>query len=210
MVAAAGLVGRIAASGLLRTRLARELFAPRAIEIAVDGAPLDARAFTIAGAASVRDVGLGFRPFLTRRHRPRALPLPAQRRERRPRSRSSCPRCGSASTARPRACTTTPRAQREPALRDARALERSTPTCTRPPRALRALGLGADPLRFVLGCRRLLAFRALRYPYRHADVAQLVEQLIRNQQVTGSSPVIGSRHPPDAVCSRPRGEKGPP
>ena len=26
----------------------------------------------------------------------------------------------------------------------------------------------------------------------HANVAQLVEQLIRNQQVTGSSPVIGS------------------
>jgi hypothetical protein len=25
-----------------------------------------------------------------------------------------------------------------------------------------------------------------------ADVAQLVEQLIRNQQVTGSSPVVGS------------------
>jgi hypothetical protein len=27
---------------------------------------------------------------------------------------------------------------------------------------------------------------------RQADVAQLVEQLIRNQQVTGSSPVVGS------------------
>ncbi len=27
-----------------------------------------------------------------------------------------------------------------------------------------------------------------------ADVAQLVEQLIRNQQVNGSSPFVGSRH----------------
>jgi hypothetical protein len=32
-------------------------------------------------------------------------------------------------------------------------------------------------------------------PHLDADVAQLVEQLIRNQQVTGSSPVVGStRH----------------
>ena len=29
-----------------------------------------------------------------------------------------------------------------------------------------------------------------------AEVAQLVEQLIRNQQVTGSSPVFGSTPPP--------------
>ncbi|MEX2208901.1 MAG: diacylglycerol kinase family protein [Myxococcota bacterium] len=65
VVAAAGLVGRIAASALLRRRLARELFAARAIEISVDAARLDARAFTVAGAASVRDVGLGFRPFLS-------------------------------------------------------------------------------------------------------------------------------------------------
>ncbi len=65
VVAAAGLVGRVAASGLLRTRLARELFAPRGIEIRVDGAAIDARAYTVAGAASVRDIGLGFRPFLS-------------------------------------------------------------------------------------------------------------------------------------------------
>jgi len=64
-VAAAGLVGRIATSALLRTRLARELFAPRPIEISVDGAALDAHAYTVAGAASVRDIGLGFRPFLS-------------------------------------------------------------------------------------------------------------------------------------------------
>jgi diacylglycerol kinase family enzyme len=65
VVAAAGLVGRIATSAFLRTRLARELFAPRAIELSVDGAPVDARAFTVAGAESVRDIGLGFRPFLS-------------------------------------------------------------------------------------------------------------------------------------------------
>ncbi len=65
VVAAAGLVGRIATSSLFRTRLARDLFAPQPVEIAVDGAAIDARAFTVAGAASVRDVGLGFRPFLS-------------------------------------------------------------------------------------------------------------------------------------------------
>ncbi len=30
------------------------------------------------------------------------------------------------------------------------------------------------------------------FPLVNAEVAQLVEQLIRNQQVTGSSPVFGS------------------
>ena len=29
---------------------------------------------------------------------------------------------------------------------------------------------------------------------RHADVAQLVEQLIRNEKVGGSTPLIGTRH----------------
>lgn len=65
VVSAATLVGRIATSALLRTALARELFAPREIEISVDGSPLDAHAYTVAGAASVHDVGLGFRPFLS-------------------------------------------------------------------------------------------------------------------------------------------------
>lgn len=64
-VAAAALVGRIAGSALFRTRLAHDLFAPRPIEIAIDGARLDAHEFTIAGASSVRDIGLGFRPFLS-------------------------------------------------------------------------------------------------------------------------------------------------
>jgi hypothetical protein len=41
-----------------------------------------------------------------------------------------------------------------------------------------------------------LAFaRGRRHPARLAGVAQLVEQLIRNQQVDGSSPFAGSRNP---------------
>jgi hypothetical protein len=45
----------------------------------------------------------------------------------------------------------------------------------------------------------LYASREPRYnPTRHrssrADVAQLVEQLIRNQQVIGSSPIVGSKY----------------
>ena len=36
------------------------------------------------------------------------------------------------------------------------------------------------------------ANRGLRVPASSADVAQLVEQLIRNQQVIGSSPIVGS------------------
>gem|GEM_PF-1728614 len=38
---------------------------------------------------------------------------------------------------------------------------------------------------FPLGCRNYETFN-------HADVAQLVEQLIRNQQVGGSNPPVGS------------------
>ena len=34
--------------------------------------------------------------------------------------------------------------------------------------------------------------KMIKYHSNYADVAQLVEQLIRNQQVTGSSPVISS------------------
>jgi hypothetical protein len=34
-----------------------------------------------------------------------------------------------------------------------------------------------------------------------ADVAQLVEQLIRNQQVIGSSPIVGSINPTDSVLA---------
>ena len=37
------------------------------------------------------------------------------------------------------------------------------------------------------------AFRPVRFQAVCADVAQLVEQLIRNQQVIGSSPIVGSK-----------------
>ncbi len=37
------------------------------------------------------------------------------------------------------------------------------------------------------------------FAVRKANVAQLVEQLIRNEQVTGSSPVIGSKAPRHSV-----------
>ncbi len=36
----------------------------------------------------------------------------------------------------------------------------------------------------------------------YADVAQLVEQLIRNEQVAGSSPVIGSKSPAEEVVKK--------
>jgi hypothetical protein len=61
--AAAALVGRIARSALTRTRLARELFEARRVAIVVDGEHLEVERFTVMGAASVRDIGLGFRPF---------------------------------------------------------------------------------------------------------------------------------------------------
>src|SRR5450432_339969 len=53
--------------------------------------------------------------------------------------------------------------------------------------------------------RRVYCARRQRYNHRgKADVAQLVEQPIRNRQVSGSSPLVGSirRHPPrPATCS---------
>jgi len=63
--AAAGLVGRIARSALTGTRLARELFESRRVAIVVDGEHLEVERFTVMGASSVRDIGLGFRPFRT-------------------------------------------------------------------------------------------------------------------------------------------------
>lgn len=64
-VAAGTLVFRIALSALAGSALATRLFEPRGVEIRVDGVKLDASTFTVSGAASVRDVGLGFRPFLS-------------------------------------------------------------------------------------------------------------------------------------------------
>jgi hypothetical protein len=54
---------------------------------------------------------------------------------------------------------------------------------------------------FVVGCYVQVAAGSARRPT-NADVAQLVEQLIRNQQVTGSSPVVGSRFPKRSRDSR--------
>ena len=52
--------------------------------------------------------------------------------------------------------------------------------------------VGRHPRRLDLGTE-LYRRRAQRYnPNRKAEVAQLVEQLIRNQQVVGSSPTFGS------------------
>jgi diacylglycerol kinase (ATP) len=61
--AAAALVARIARSALAGTRLARELFESRRVAIVVDGEHVEVERFTIMGASSVRDIGLGFRPF---------------------------------------------------------------------------------------------------------------------------------------------------
>jgi len=62
--AAAALVARIARSALTGTRLARELFERRRVAISVDGDGLaGVESFTVMGAATVKDIGLGFRPF---------------------------------------------------------------------------------------------------------------------------------------------------
>jgi hypothetical protein len=44
----------------------------------------------------------------------------------------------------------------------------------------------------LLYARQAPNYNPKRRVFSSADVAQLVEQLIRNQQVTGSSPVVGS------------------
>lgn len=61
--AAAALVARIVRSALFGTRLARELFEARRVALVVDGEHLEVERFTVMGAASVADIGLGFRPF---------------------------------------------------------------------------------------------------------------------------------------------------
>jgi diacylglycerol kinase (ATP) len=60
---AASVVGRVLASTSVGGALARRVFAPAPASIEVDGEPLDLARFTVLGASSVRDVGLGFRPF---------------------------------------------------------------------------------------------------------------------------------------------------
>ena len=49
---------------------------------------------------------------------------------------------------------------------------------------------GSNPLGVILRARKQ-GFRAARNQISYADVAQLAEQLICNQQVNGSSPFIG-------------------
>jgi diacylglycerol kinase family enzyme len=58
-------VGRTVGSALVHGPLARHMFEPMHAQIRVDGEPLAEEYATVLGAANVRDVGLGFRPFLT-------------------------------------------------------------------------------------------------------------------------------------------------
>ena len=58
----------------------------------------------------------------------------------------------------------------------------------------RAKALRGSPQRPVLRSWDLRPRGRSRRPHRQAGVAQSVEQLIRNQQVVGSSPTAGSRH----------------
>ena len=55
---------------------------------------------------------------------------------------------------------------------------------------------------------RLDTIRKATYKRGRADVAQLVEQLIRNQQVNGSSPFVGSSVLWDLACKGPSGWMG--
>lgn len=60
---AASVVGRVLASMSVGGELARRVFAPVPVSVEVDDTRLDLERFTLLGASSVRDVGLGFRPF---------------------------------------------------------------------------------------------------------------------------------------------------
>jgi len=62
---AATIVGRVLASLAVGGPLARRFFSPVPVSIEVDGELLDVDRFTVIGASSVRDIGLGFRPFHT-------------------------------------------------------------------------------------------------------------------------------------------------
>ncbi len=62
---AAALVARVVGSASVRGRLARRVFEPCGVELTVDGRRLDLERFTALVAASVRGIGLGFRPFPT-------------------------------------------------------------------------------------------------------------------------------------------------
>ncbi|MDJ0846790.1 MAG: diacylglycerol kinase family protein [Myxococcota bacterium] len=62
---AASTTARILGSTIVGGELAHAVFDPAPVEIEVDGTPLDYERFTVLGAATVRHVGLGFKPFQT-------------------------------------------------------------------------------------------------------------------------------------------------
>ena len=65
IVGAAGVIARALGSSAVGGALARRLFEPNRAEVSVDGHALPLDVVTVLGAANVRDVGLGFRPFLS-------------------------------------------------------------------------------------------------------------------------------------------------
>ncbi len=62
---AARLVAQTLASGAVGGPLAREIFEPFEGKLRLDGVAVAASRFTLLGASAIRDVGLGFQPFLT-------------------------------------------------------------------------------------------------------------------------------------------------
>ncbi len=60
---AAAVVLRALASSAIGGTLSKQIFEPVRAHVEVDGKPLDLDAITLLGASTVRDVGLGFRPF---------------------------------------------------------------------------------------------------------------------------------------------------
>jgi diacylglycerol kinase family enzyme len=63
VASAVSTVARIAGSASVRGPLARDLFSPAEVSVEVDGEPLELDRFTVMAAASVKHIGLGFRPF---------------------------------------------------------------------------------------------------------------------------------------------------
>ncbi len=58
-------VGRAVSSALAGGKLSSSLFEPFTAKCEIDGQALEMQEFTVIGVGGVRDVGLGFRPFLT-------------------------------------------------------------------------------------------------------------------------------------------------
>jgi len=64
-VGALQVIGRAVGSAVSGGELASSLFEPFTAKCEVDGQPLEMQEFTVIGVGGVRDVGLGFRPFLS-------------------------------------------------------------------------------------------------------------------------------------------------